>query len=73
MLLRRYPVDGRSMGIELLGSMSKDTDDAFLANETANLRSQFDGQVRLRIAKRKITHLSVFYLAPMPLLVELDW
>jgi hypothetical protein len=66
-----YPADGRSIGIEILGSVSADADDRYWTMETENLRRQFELQVRPRIASREITHLSVFALAPIPLLVEL--
>jgi hypothetical protein len=71
MIPDRYPADGRSTGIEILGSIAKDGEDAFWSAEPNNLRRQFETQVRSRIAAREIAHLSVFALGPIPLLVEL--
>jgi len=71
MLPDRYPADGRSIGIEILGSAAKDGEDLFWASEPTNLQRQFDTLVRPRIAQREITHMSVFALAPIPLLISL--
>jgi hypothetical protein len=71
MLPKRYPVDGRSIGIEILGNALTDGEDKFWENEPDNLRRQFDTLIRPRISERDIAHLSVFALAPIPLLVEL--
>lgn len=71
MLPERYPADGNSIGIEILGSVSADHDETYWTVEIDNLRRQFELQVRPRIASRDINHLSVFALAPIPLLVEL--
>ena len=71
MLPKRYPADGRSIPIEILGSAATDGDARFWAIERGNLRSQFDKSIRERISSREISHLSVFALGPMPLLIEL--
>ena len=71
MLPKRYPADGRSIGIEIVGSALTDGEDAFWRTEPDNLRRQFDKTVRERVAAREISHLSVFALGPMPLLIEL--
>jgi hypothetical protein len=71
MLPERYPVDGRSIGIEIVGSAATDGEDIFWRTEPDNLRRQFERMIRERIATREITYLSVFALGPMPLLIEL--
>jgi hypothetical protein len=71
MLPDRYPADGTSIGIEILGSAAQDGEAQFWATEPNNLRRQFEAQVRSRIAQREVTHLSVFALGPIPLLFEL--
>lgn len=71
MLPMRYPADGRAIGIEIKGSVATDGDDNFWASEPANLRQQFERMVRAAIAAGEISHLSVFALAPIPLLIEL--
>jgi CBASS immunity sensor of nucleotide second messenger signals len=70
MLPDRYPADGRSIGIEIKGSVAQDGEDRFWQHEPDNLRQQFETLVRPRIAEREIAHLSVFALAPIPLLIE---
>lgn len=71
MLPERYPADGRSIGIEIKGSIAHDGEDGFWAHEPANLRQQFEALVKSRISHREINHLSVFALGPIPLLIEL--
>jgi hypothetical protein len=71
MIPHRYPADGRSIGIEILGSILRDGEKKFWDTEPDNLRRQFDSRVRSAIVEREIRHLSVFALAPIPLLVEL--
>lgn len=71
MLPERYPADGRAIQIETRGSAIQDTDPEFWATEAISLRRQFKEKVRDRIQQREIEHLSVFGLAPQPLLIEL--
>jgi hypothetical protein len=71
MLPHRYPAEGRSIGIEIRGNAATDGEDKFWQTEPDNLCRQFDMLIRPRIAERDITHLSVFALAPIPLLIEL--
>jgi hypothetical protein len=71
MLPERYPAGGTSIGIGISGNAATDGEDAFWRNEPDNLRRQFDTIVRPRIGPQDITHLSVFGLAPIPLLVHL--
>lgn len=72
MLPDRYPADGRHMlDIELRGSARRDHERDFWQFERENLQRQFAAKVRERIERREIRHLSVFALAPQPLLIEL--
>ncbi|MEZ5962171.1 MAG: HNH endonuclease [Hyphomonadaceae bacterium] len=66
-----YPAEGRSIGIEILGSVARDSDATYWDTEARNLEHQFNTHVRSRLASREVTHLSVFALAPIPLLVKL--
>lgn len=50
---------GRSIGIEIKGSVPQDGEDRFWQHEPDNLRQRFENQVRPGIAEREITHLSV--------------
>jgi hypothetical protein len=70
--MSNYPADGRhTLDIELRGSARRDHESEFWALERENLRRQFAAKVRERIEAREIRHLSVFALAPQPLLIEL--
>lgn len=71
MLPDRYPADGRSIGIEIAGSATTDGEEAFWTAEPENLSRQFALHVASRITSREIAHLSVFALAPIPLLIKL--
>ena len=71
MVPRWYPANGTSIGIEILGSIATDGEENFWRTEPDNLRRQFETILRPRIASREITHLSVFALGPIPLLVLL--
>jgi hypothetical protein len=72
MLAERYPADGRhTIGIELLGSAHQDHEPLFWTLQRENLGRRFATNVKDRIATRGIRHLSVFALAPQPLLIEL--
>ena len=68
----RYPAEGRrTIDIELRGMDRRDDDAAFWKIQRDNLQSQFARKVTERIEGREIQHLSVFALAPQPLLIEL--
>jgi hypothetical protein len=71
MLPQRYPAEGRSIGIQLLGAVASDREEQYWVTEIDNLRRHFDRLVHQRKADGEIRHLSVFALAPIPLLVEL--
>lgn len=72
MLPDRYPADGRrTIDIEIRGSAHQDHEPQFWAFQRDNLNRQFETKIRERIEAREIRHLSVFALAPQPLLIEL--
>lgn len=71
MLPKRYPAGGTSIGIELIGNVMTDAEDVFWSVEPDNLRRRFEKSVAECIASREISHLSVFALAPIPLLILL--
>jgi len=67
----RFPA---SKSIIELGSRTgsqRDRDDAFWTEQRRDLAYQFDRQVRTPIERDDIKHLSVFALAPQPLLIQL--
>lgn len=72
MLPERYPAEGRrTIDIEIQGTDYRDHEKEYWEVQCDNLRRQFDRKVQERIESRDVCHLSVFALAPQPLLVEL--
>lgn len=68
----RYPDnDGRPLDIDMPGFSSDDSEPEYWRTLQRNMQRQFQDQVRGRIERQEIRHLSVFALAPQPLLVEL--
>jgi len=66
-----FPAERRPIDIELIGSSFADHEPGYWVLQQENLRRQFAQKVKERIARREIKHLSVFALAPQPLLIEL--
>jgi len=71
MMPERYPAGGRPITIEMLGSPFADHEEEYWAIQRRVLHEGFATHVKDRIVRREIGHLSVFALAPQPLLVEL--
>lgn len=71
MLPERYPAEGRAIEIEMRGRAAEDSEEAYWSAEIENLQRQFVTKVRGRVETKEIEHLSVFAIAPIPLLVEL--
>lgn len=72
MLPDRYPAEGRqTIDIEILGVAAEDDEAGYWTVQRDNLRRQFARKVHERIEARDIRHLTVFGLAPQPLLIEL--
>ncbi|MBB3951499.1 SAVED domain-containing protein [Aureimonas jatrophae] len=67
----RFPATERTIDLEMTGVTFQDHEEAYWTLQGANLRRQFDAQVRGRIERGEIQHLSVFAIAPQPLLIEL--
>jgi hypothetical protein len=67
----RYPASDRPTVLSMLNSSFSDRDNGFWPIEAENLYRKFNQQVRERIAAGDIRHLSVFSLAPQPLLILL--
>ena len=55
----------------MVGCAFRDDEPAYWTLQRENLRRQFDAKVRGRVERQEIRHLSVFALAPQPLLIEL--
>jgi len=68
----RYPADGKSMiDIFLSGSAREDGECEYWDAEATNLTRQYTTRVRERIDGGEVHHLSVFAIAPQPLLILL--
>lgn len=66
-----HPAEKTALEIGLQRSTVDDGEPSYWANERQNLNRNFDRLVRRQIADGHISHLSVFALAPQPLLIEL--
>ena len=67
----RYPASDDAISLGLQNSASSERDQFFWGAERDNLYKQFSRRVRERISDGEVLHLSVFSLAPQPLLIYL--
>jgi hypothetical protein len=67
----RYPASDAPIELSTLNSSFVDRDADFWALEAKDLSRKFDRRVRERLATGAVDHLSVFSLAPQPLLILL--
>lgn len=70
-LPERYPAGGRAMHLEMKGCQYRDHEPEYWAFQQENLARQFREKLAGRIETSEVRHLSVFGLAPQPLLIEL--
>ena len=63
--------NNRPIEFKLRGMRHKDSDPDYYMTEIGKLRQRFDSDIRWRFEDGSIEHLSVFALAPIPILVEL--
>lgn len=71
MLPHRHPASGETIDLELVGAAFGDHEPIYWDTQRLNLGRQFETAIRNRIERQDIRHLSVFALAPQPLLIEL--
>lgn len=67
----RHPASAQTIDLEVLNCAWKDHEPEYWRFQAENLRRQFSNKVGGRIERQEIRHLSVFALAPQPLLIEL--
>lgn len=67
----RYPAEKPGFELSLINSLFEDKDESFWEIEKNNLRTQFAQKVKPRLQVKDVKHLSVFAIAPQPLLIEL--
>jgi hypothetical protein len=66
-----YPAEDRPIALDIVDGIEKDSDSAYWELQRRNLETKFQQRVQERIARGDIEHLSVFALAPQPLLILL--
>lgn len=66
-----YPAEDRAIELGTINSSFQDRSEQFWAIEAENLKAQFTRRVRERISAGEIDHISLFALAPQPLLILL--
>ncbi len=67
----RYPAADLAIELGLVNSAAQDRDAAFWTVEANNLTTLFEKRVRERLMTGSVNHLSIFALAPQPLLILL--
>lgn len=67
----RYPAEKIAIELGLKNSSFYDNEELYWKIEKENLRRQFFNKIKPRLVSGEIEHLSVFALAPQPLLIEL--
>jgi len=65
------PAEHQTIDFELSGSTYQDHEPEYWAVQADNLRRGFERKLKQRIERKDIRRLSVFALAPQPLLIEL--
>lgn len=68
---RRYPTSSTGISLGMKNSSFRDDDDTYWTVEKENLRKLYEQRVAPAISDGTIKHLSVFGIAPQPLLVLL--
>lgn len=68
-----YPAESRALELGLVNSSFTDRDTAFWHLESTQLRRSVAQQIRPRLAQGSVHHLSIFALAPQPLLALLGY
>lgn len=71
MIPNRYPAEPRAIEISLSNSTYEDHTDDYWTIERKNLQSNLDKFLRPRLISGEVEHLSIFALAPQPLLIYL--
>lgn len=68
---QRYPASENSIALNLDNSLFKDEEEFFWTVERANLQKQFKEKIEFLLTSHNVKHVSLFGLAPQPLLMEL--
>lgn len=71
LLPNHYPATSSAIDLGLNNSPFRDKNATFWAAELENLETQFKEQLTPKLRKGELKHISLFALAPMPLLIKL--
>ena len=71
MLPDRYPASREPIALDMARWEFKDHEPDYWVFQRTNLQRQFERKVRAQLADGHIAHLSIFAVAPQPLLIEL--
>lgn len=71
LLPKYYPAQSFALDLSLSNSPQRDRNASFWETELENIETQYAEQVRPKLRKSEINHLSVFAFAPIPLLIKL--
>jgi len=66
-----FPAEDRAIELGMVNSSIRDRDEGYWQQEAKNLRNQYQRKIAERLAMGEIRHLSIFGLAPQPLLILL--
>lgn len=66
-----YPAEPRTIDLGTVNTLNKDSDPKFWDNELHTLQQKFDRLLFPLLNSGEIKHISLFALAPMPLLIKL--
>jgi SMODS-associated and fused to various effectors sensor domain len=67
----RHPATSQTIDLEMLNQAYEDNEPEYWELQRKNLNRLFADRIHGRIERQEISHLSVFALAPQPLLIEL--
>ncbi|MDJ0902480.1 MAG: SAVED domain-containing protein [Xenococcus sp. MO_188.B8] len=68
-MLPRYPADSHPINLNLTNSPYVDNEPDYFLKKQDEIRRRFDIEIKPKIAYQRINHLSIFALAPIPLLI----
>lgn len=73
MVRRKYPASSRGIGLGWTNSAVEDRRPDFWQFEAAQLSAQFQRYIAPRLADKSLAHVSIFAIAPQPLLMLLGY
>lgn len=71
LLPNHYPAMSETIDLSTSNNLNRDNDPSYWSEEEANLERQFNRKLLQCFSKGEIRHISIFAIAPMPLLVKL--